>query len=197
MEYLTNDNPDPGRRTLQILVPACRGFDQAGDRFAWLNGYCALRCSVEGDDVEVSGDVLIGDHLAENPGLVARLADALDPAAVLVGMDLTGIVSRLGRLPIDAPDQAPSLALLAKLRSMLERNKPIDLSEPDGSCLDSLNYHRLARELTDQASACLLAASHLALPGRLQWKIHEAWHSWRRLLVPVLPEREVANSVFA
>ena len=189
MRYL-NDNG--GRRPLiQVLVPALRTVDQPGMSFAWLNGYCLLSCRLEGHGVILGGEVRIGEHLADNPSLIASLADALDPAAVLAGMDLTSVVSGLGRLPFDAPDQAPALAVLTKLRSMLEHHKPIDLGQPDGDGLDRLNPSLLAEMLADQAGACLLALSQTALPDVHQGTVQAAWQKWRQSLVPVLPEKEV------
>lgn len=181
-------------RRLHVLIPACHSIDKGEHRYAWLNGYCALRCRVYDGDVHIRGEVLIGQHIADNSGLISRLADALDPLAILVGMDLTAMISKFGRIPIDADDQAPALALLAKLRMMLEENTPIDLTLPDDAALDSLNHHRLAKHLTRQASACLLAASALTFDRPTQRKVQEAWQAWRERLVPVLPEREVEHT---
>ncbi len=195
MDYVTNDRCKRGRErpVLQVLVPAC----QAGSGYAWLNGYCVLSCRADGNDVVISGEVRIGEHIADNPGLIASLANALDPAAVLVGMDLTGMVSSLGRLPIDAPDQAPALALLTKLRSMLEMHSPIDLGQPDGDALDSLNAHLLAETLADHASDCLLEATFRTLADVSAVKLYASWQAWRQSLVPVMPEKEVPQNVDA
>ncbi|HEX8533835.1 MAG TPA: hypothetical protein VF662_06675 [Allosphingosinicella sp.] len=190
MEHV-NDDSGLQRPLIQILVPDLRTIDQPGTRYAWLNGYCLLSCNT--DDLTVSGEVRIGEHLAENPDLIADLAHALVPTAVLAGTDLTAMVSGLGRLPFDAPNQAPSLALLAKLRSMIEHNPPIDLGEIDGDDLDSLNARLLAEMLADKAGACLEAMSHRTLPEGSHADLYAAWQKWRENLVPVLPEREVCR----
>jgi hypothetical protein len=190
MEHV-NDNAGLQRPLIQVLVPDLQTVDQPGARYAWLNGYCIITCDT--DDLTVGGEVRIGEHLAENPDLIADLAHALDPAAVLVGMDLTALLSGLGTLPFDAPNQAPSLALLAKLRSMIEHNPPIDLGEIDGDDLDSLNARLLAEMLADKSGACLAAMSHRTLPHVSHVDLYAAWEKWRQNLVPVLPEREVCR----
>jgi hypothetical protein len=190
MEHV-NDNSGHQRPLIQILVPDLRTIDQPGTRYAWLNGYCIITCDT--DDLTVSGEVRIGEHLAENPDLIADLAHALDGAAVLVGLDLTALLSGLGRLPFDALDQAPSLALLAKLRSMIEHNPPIDLGQMQGDDLDSLNARLLAEMLADQSGACLAAMCHLTLPEVSHVDLYSAWQKWRQDLVPDLPEREVCR----
>jgi len=190
MEHV-NDNTGQQRPLIQVLVPDLRTVDQPGTRYAWLNGYCLLTCNT--DALEVSGKVRIGEHLAENPDLIADLAHAIDPTAVLVGMDLTALLSGLGTLPFDAPNQAPSLALLARLRSMIERNPPVDLGQTNGDDLDSLNARLLAEMLADKAGACLATMSHRTLPEASHADLYAAWQKWRQNLVPVLPEREVCR----
>lgn len=223
MEHV-NDNSRQGGQEgplFQVLIPACQTIDQPGAGYAWLNGYCVLSCRLDTDNVVLCGEVRIGEHLAENPELITGLADTLDPAAVLAGRDLTSMLSSLGRLPIDAADPAPALALLTKLRNMLEQNRPIDLiitpksrnavlleakarapgssrnglsyrvGQPFGEDLDSGNPHLLAEILADHASACLFALGRLTLSHVQQVNLDVAWRTWRQSLVPVLFEKEV------
>lgn len=196
MENVNNNTQTDGRQRLliQVLVPACRALSQADTGFSWLNGYCILNCRLVADDVVISGEVRIGEHLAENPDLITSLTDALDTTATLAGMDLTSTLRGLCRLPIDAPDQAPALALLTKLRSMLEAHQPIDLGRPYEHALDSLNPCVLAEMLAEQASACLFAVAQIALTDVHQGQAHAAWQKWRQGLVPVLPKKEVAQT---
>jgi hypothetical protein len=227
MEHV-NDNARSGRQQrplIQVLVPACRTINQPGTGYAWLNGYCVLSCRVEADGVVVGGEVRIGEHLAENSDLIGRLAHILNPGAVLSGMDLTRVLSGLGRLPIDAVDPAPALALLTMLRNMLEKHRPIDLiitpesrnavllkakardlgsgrsglSYQVGQQLredvDSGNPHLLAEMLADHASACLLAISTLTLPEVQRVKLEAAWRTWRQSLVPFVSGKEVPPDI--
>jgi hypothetical protein len=223
MEHVNDNSREGGQEglVLQILIPACRTIDQPGTGYAWLNGYCVLSCRLRAHDVVLDGDVRIGEHLGENSDLITSLAHALDPTAVLAGMDLTSVVSRLGRLPIDATDPAPPLALLTKLRTMIEQHRPIDLAiTPEsrnavlveaearnlggglngisytvggsfGAGLDSGNPRLLAQVLADEASACLLAMSRITLTDLQRVKLEAAWKRWRESLAPHLPEKEV------
>jgi len=122
--YNDNDNLPP----IQLLVPACAATDASGLRLGWLHGYCLLSLRYLGADLAVDGEVRIGDRYSQNAALTQTLADALEPGAVLAGNDLTSIVSKLGRLPIQATNPAPALDLLAKLKAMLEQETPLDLA---------------------------------------------------------------------
>lgn len=219
-----NDNIRQGgqeRLLIQVLVPACWTIDQPGTGYAWLNGYCVLSCRLDTHDVVLGGEVRIGEHLAENADLITSLAHALDPTAVLAGMDLTSVLSRLGRLPIDAADPAPALALLTKLKTMIEQHRPIDLAITSasrnavlaetearnlGSGLDGIGYkvgrffgeglgsgnsRLLAEMLADEASACLLAMGRLTLTDLQRVELEAAWKRWRESVAPHLPEKEV------
>ena len=211
-----NDNRPHGsqeQQLFQLLIPACRIMTQPGTDYAWLNGYCLISCSVEPDRVVLDGEVRIGDYPAENASLITGLAAALNPAAVLTGLDLTSTLSALGRLPIDAVDQVPALDLLGKLKAMLEAQTPIDLgvtsdtrdavkaerlamdlaigrdrisSEAEKGWdprLDNGNPCLLAETLADEASACLLAMGQLLLTQVQQTQLDIAWRNWRRHLV--------------
>ena len=113
---------------IQLLIAACAATNNPGMRLGWLHGYCLLTYTPVGPGLRVEGDVRVGEFFAENLALIQGLADALDPAAVLAGYDLTAMMSHLGRLPVEANDPAASLDLLAKLKSMLERQAPIELA---------------------------------------------------------------------
>lgn len=125
MKYLNNNQQLP---TIQLLITACAANDKLGTHFTWLHGYCLLTFQLVNGAARLDGEVLIGERYSDNLELVRGLACALDPEAVLAGLDLTAMISRLGRLPIDAPDQRPSLELLSTLKVMLERQSPIDLT---------------------------------------------------------------------
>lgn len=112
---------------IQLLLAACPATDQPGDRYAWLQAFCLLTIQPGQHTLEVAGEVRIGHRHAETPDLVAYLAEALDPTATLAGYDLDDTISRLGRLPIDADQPAPALALLRKLRAMIDSRPPLDV----------------------------------------------------------------------
>jgi hypothetical protein len=124
---MTNDDTRAELPPIQLLIAACPITDQPGDRYAWLHGYCLLTIQPGPHNVDVTGEVRIGHRYAENADLVRHLADALDPGAVLAGYDLDDTISRLGRLPIDADQPATALALLAKLKAMIEAHPPLDV----------------------------------------------------------------------
>lgn len=218
-----NDNRrcvSPPRSLLQLLIPACRTVRQSEADYAWLHGYCLLTCSAGRDTVRLVGEVRIGERYAENSELLVSLAEGLDPAAILVGVDLTSTVSAFGKLPIDAVDPAPPLAVLSKLQSILRAHPPIDLGITEdtrelvqaerltmdlagaGSRLrrkdalsaediDSGNPRLLADKLAREAGNCLLAMGQLILPQAEQLQLDTAWRNWRQHLVPVLPTKEV------
>lgn len=118
---------------VQLLVTTCGTTDNPGMRLAWLHGYCLLTYKPDGAGLRLDGEVRIGESFGENLAMVQALVDALDPTAVLAGFDLTSMISQLGRLPIEANDPAPSLELLAKLKSMLEHRSPIELALTEDS----------------------------------------------------------------
>jgi hypothetical protein len=123
---LYNDNTT--RPSIQVLAVACTAFDGPDPHCAWLHGYALLTLQPTHDDVQLSGMVMTGERYVDDTRLIAALDNALDPGAVLAGIDLTSTLSLLGRLPIEMIDQAPSLALLGKLKAMLENHDPIDLT---------------------------------------------------------------------
>lgn len=118
---------------IQLLVTTCGTTENPGMRLAWLHGYCLLTYKPDGAGLRLDGEVRIGESFGENLAMIQALVDALDPTAVLAGFDLTSMISQLGRLPIEANDPAPSLELLAKLRSMLEHRSPIELALTEDS----------------------------------------------------------------
>jgi hypothetical protein len=123
--------PDNDYKTLppiQVLAVACASIGEPQLHCAWLHGFALLTLQPTDDDVHVSGMVMTGEQYVDDGVLTTALAEALNPDAILAGIDLTGMMSRLGRLPIEVVDQAPSLALLGKLEAMLENHEPIDLT---------------------------------------------------------------------
>lgn len=130
-----NDNLPP----IQLLVPACAAADASGLQLGWLRGYCLLTLRYVGAGLAIDGEVGIGDRYGQNAELTQALADALEPGAALAGCDLTAIVSKLGRLPIQATNPAPALDLLAKLKAMLEQETPLDLALNEQSRDEVLN----------------------------------------------------------
>ena len=217
-----NANTDPHSQwpLIQLLIPACQATAGPGTHYAWLNGYCLINCKVGADEIVLSGEVRIGDHLAENFDLISGLAAALDPSALLAGWDLHGTLSALGRLPIDAINPAPALDLLTKIKSMLRTHTPIDLGiTPDSrdavlasarfwnlggggggisykvgqlssEGVGSGNPRLLAEMLADEGSACLLALGQLFLTQVPRVKMDTAWQRWRRSVVPIFPAGE-------
>lgn len=121
-------NDNERLRPVQILITACTTYDQPDPRCSWLHGYCVLTCQFVDDTVLLTGEVRTGERYSDDRPLIDDLTTALDPQAVLAGLDLTDMISRLGRLPIDAADQGPSLALLATLKRMLEGRPPLELT---------------------------------------------------------------------
>lgn len=130
----SNDNTI-ARPLIQILSASCAAFGDPDPRCAWLHGFCLLTIQPDGDHVVFHGELQIGDRFCNDRPMISALADTLDPNAVLAGLDLTDMISRLGRLPIDATDQGPALALLGKLGQMLENQRPIDLTLNDDDAL--------------------------------------------------------------
>lgn len=124
MEDLNDNEQLP---PIELLITACSTVDDAGAQRVWMHGYCLLTYREEKGTVHLDGDVRIGERYSANSELIQELAERLDPAAVLAGLDITGTVGRIGRLPIDADDQGPSRALLHKLKTMLAAECPIDL----------------------------------------------------------------------
>ena len=118
---------------IQLLITACATTNNPGMRLGWLHGFALLTCTPAQAGLQIDGEVRIGEFFGENLAMIQDLADALDPDAVLAGYDLTSTMSQLARLPTEANDPKPSLDLLAKLKSMLERHSPIELALTDDS----------------------------------------------------------------
>lgn len=121
-----NDNKTPP--AIQVLAVACASIGEPELHCAWLHGFALLTLQPTHDNVHVSGLVMTGEQYVDDGVLTTALADALNPDALLAGIDLTGMISRLGRLPIEVVDQGPSLALLGKLEAMLDKHDPIELT---------------------------------------------------------------------
>ena len=223
MEYI-NDNyasNTKASKLYQVLIAVCQNVPQPYGGYSWLYGYCLLTCRIGMTTIQLSGEVDIGDRYEENAEMIASLAEALDPSASLVGIDLTNLVSELGQLPIDADEPEPALALLSKLQSMLESRDPVDLSITgegrkllhaerllaEFACpadqinraadlknlnrIDSRNPALLAEYLADEAGACLLGFGQLRLTQAQQTALHAQWQTLRRNVIPPIPTMEV------
>lgn len=127
---MNNNDKELPRPAMQVLITAASGFDTAPNCY-WLHGFCLLTCRQDEEGVSVTGKLMTGERFADDAPLIRALTRELDQDAVLVGLDLTDMVARLGRLPTDAEDQKPALALLARLRAMLVANDPVDLALTD------------------------------------------------------------------
>ncbi|GGD91491.1 hypothetical protein GCM10011515_08950 [Tsuneonella deserti] len=128
---MTNNDIPADLPPIQLLITACPATDDPGDRYAWLNGFCLLTIQPRHHTVELTGEVRVGHRHAENAALVRYLAEAIDEEAVLAGYDLHDTISRLGRLPIGADQPTPAIALLSKLKRMLEAHVPLDVGWND------------------------------------------------------------------
>ena len=118
---------DLNSRPIQVLAIDCPIVGDPDPRLAWLQAYVLVTIQPTDDDTPVTGTVVIGERYADEMRLITSLEAALDPGAVLAGCELTEMVGRLGRLPIEASNSKPALALLDKLEAMLAR-PPIDVS---------------------------------------------------------------------
>lgn len=196
---MNNHNEDLQPPPIQVLVTAANGFATAPG-CSWLHGFCLLTWQRSGDAVKVTGKLMTGERFADDKPVIQALTRALDEKAVLAGIDLTGMIGRIGRLPIDAEDQRPALALLTRLKTMLMANDPIDLALTDrsraalelvgrqngfnlrqnpGQSIDNANPARLAEELVDTAGSALLTVSELHLPPHLRPLAATSWRRWR------------------
>lgn len=118
----------PPQPAVQLLITACSAFGPPSERCAWLHGFCLLTLRPGGLPMLARAKVATGERYRDDRPLIEELTRLLDPEAILAGLDLTSMMSRLGRLPIDASDQSPALALLERLESMIGNEPPIDLA---------------------------------------------------------------------
>lgn len=125
MEHSPINPPQP---TFQLLITACSSFGPPAERCAWLHGFCLLTLRPGGAPILAQARVATGERYSDDRPLIEALTRLLDPSATLVGLDLTAMLSRLSRLPIDASDQKPALALLERLETMIRANPPFDLA---------------------------------------------------------------------
>lgn len=112
---------------IQVLVTAASGFATAPG-CSWLHGFCLLTCTQKDGEVTIDGQLVTGERFADDRPVIEALSRALYENAILAGLDMTDMVGRLGRLPIDSQDQRPALALLRRLRAMLVGREAIDLT---------------------------------------------------------------------
>lgn len=118
----------PPQPAIQLLIIAASTFGPPAERCAWLHGFCLLTLRPDGSPVLTRAKVATGERYCDDGPLISELTRLLDTSAILAGPDLTGMLSKLGRLAIDATDQRPALELLDKLETMIEVNPPIDLA---------------------------------------------------------------------
>lgn len=124
----TNDNDNRSVPPVQLLIPLCETANDTGVSLAWLHAYCVVTIRPVGGVLQLNGRISLGQRYGENLELVRNLAAALNSGAVLAGHDLTDVISKLGRLSIDANDAKPALRLLAMLKCMLCCHDPINLA---------------------------------------------------------------------
>lgn len=125
MKHTPVTPPQPG---IQLLIIAASAFGAPAERCAWLHGFCLLTLRPDRSPILAGAKVATGERYCDDGPLIGELTRLLDPNAILAGPDLTSMLSKLGRLAIDAADQRPALKLLAKLETMIEANPPIDLA---------------------------------------------------------------------
>lgn len=130
---MSYDNDNHDHTPIQLLIPLCQSVEDAGSELVWLNAYCLLNLRQVGGSFNLTGAISLGQRYGENLHLAEELAAGLSAVSAICGYDLTSIVGRLGRLPIEATDQKPTLRILAGLKSMLIDHDPIDLGISDES----------------------------------------------------------------
>lgn len=183
MKYTPVTPPQPA---IQLLIIACSAFGPPSERCAWLHGFCLLTLHPGGSPVLAQAKVATGERYCDDRPLIQELTRLIDPNATLAALDLTSMLGKLGRLPIDATDQGPALELLDRLETMIEAKAPIDLAlsaddrgqvarhaqeqqlgiterlgDGTGSALfgvmDNANPAALAMMMAETADACALA----------------------------------------
>ena len=183
MKHIPITPPQPA---IQLLIIACSAFGPPPDRCAWLHGFCLLTLRPDNSPILAQARVATGERHCDDYPLIKELTRLLDPNATLAGLDLTSMLGKLGRLPIDATDQGPALELLNRLVTMIAASPPIDLAlsaearcdvarhthqqhlsiaerigEGTGSALfgvmDNANPAALALMMAETADACALA----------------------------------------
>lgn len=180
----------PPQPAIQLLIIAASAFGPPAERCAWLHGFCLLTLRPDGSPILAGAKVATGERYCDDGPLIRELTRLLDPKAILAGPDLTGVLSKLGRLAIDAADQRPALELLDKLEIMIAANPPIDLTMcaetrgrvarhardrqlgiakciGDGSgdalfgVMDNANLAALSLKMAETADACALALAEM------------------------------------
>lgn len=206
--HTASDTDDAVRRNfppIQLLIPSFGTSNGMPSCYTWLHGYCLLTITpLPKNNVLVRGEVRIGERYAENPQIVKHLADALDPDCVLAGYGLDDMIAMFGRLPIGADQPDPGLAVLEKLKAMLENWLPMDVG-CDEEAREIVRIQAEAHELTltdaalelrtdnaavalaDKAGACALTLAELYMPDWMHLPVLCAWHNWRTSHLPVLP----------
>lgn len=137
----TENNDNFSLPPIQLLIPSCFTVDNEGVNLTWLHGYCLMTLRHKGAGLQLEGQVRVGERYGENIDLIRELAGALGSGNVLAGYDLTGTISRLGRLPVEANDPEPALDLLAMLKSMLTFHDPLDVAIDGDSQTEVLVQH--------------------------------------------------------
>ncbi|HEX8402667.1 MAG TPA: hypothetical protein VF628_13305 [Allosphingosinicella sp.] len=209
MKHTPITSPQPA---IQLLIIACSAFGPPPERCAWLHGFCILTLRPGSSPILVQARVATGERHSDDRPLIEKLMKLLDPDATLAGLDLTSMLGKLGRLPIDATDQAPALELLDRLETMIGANPPIDLAlsaearghvarhaqkqqlgiaerigDGSGSALfgimDNANPAALALMMAETADTCALALAEMKWSQpRMAALLHERLR-WRKKLL--------------
>ena len=175
---------------IQLLITACSAFGPPPERCAWLHGFCLLTLRPGGSPVLAQARVATGEHHCDDRPLIMELTRLLDPKAILAGLDLTSMLGKLGRLPIDATDQGPALNLLDRLETMIEANPPIDLAlsvEARGQVARHAREQRLdvAEHLGDGTGSALFGVMDNGNPAALALKMAETADACALALVEI------------
>jgi hypothetical protein len=176
----TNDNDNCSAPPVQLLIPLCEAANDTGGSLTWLHAYCIVTIRPVGGVLQLNGRISLGQRYGDLE-LIRNLAATLNSGAVLAGHDLTDIISKLGRLSIDANDAKPALSLLAMLKCMLCFHDPIDLTiDSESEAQVAVQQLQLQPGMTDAPgetthwTADLMAAASgiRASAVRRIWKAH-------------------------
>ena len=162
----------PPQPAIQLLIIACSTFGPPPERCAWLHGFCLLTLRSGSSPILAQARVATGERYCDDYPLIKELTKLLDPNATLAGLDLTSMMGKLGRLPIDATDQGPALELLNRVETMIAASPPIDLAlstETRGYVARHAHQQHLgiAERIGDGTGSALFGAMDNANPAAL------------------------------
>ena len=168
----------PPQPPIQLLIIACSAFGSPPGRCAWLHGFCLLTLRPGRLPILAQARVATGEHHCDDRPLIKELTRLLDPNATLAGLDLTSMLGKLGRLPIDATDQSPALELLDRLETMIAASPPIDLAlsaETRGHVARHAHQQQLgiAERIGDGSGSALFGVMENANPAALSLMMAE------------------------